>query len=317
MTFVPLGALGEEYRRISMTSEVMIGFAGLGAMGFPITENIVKAGHRIAVYDIDEKRSGSFEARARICDSPKDLAETADIVFLCLPTLQSHWDILNGPLGLLQGSRMGICVITGTVGPSFAREIEQALAAKGVLTVDAPMTGGRLRAASGTLTIMLSGPPEAIAKVEPVISAYGNKIVPFGDSVGQAQTMKLINNIMSAANLTIAAEALVFGGKAGLDPEQVLEVVNSGTGRNELTHTVVPQNVLTRNFDFGSSIATVKKDMTAAIDEADRLGTPVEMTRLIRDLFEKVGRELDENADQTQLVRYFENLAGIELPKTR
>lgn len=279
---------------------------------------IVEAGYDVAVHDIDGAALQRFAGKARLAGSGREAADHADIVFVCLATLPAHHVVILGENGVAAGKAVRVCVVTSTTGPALVAEMETALAGRDIVVVDAPMTGGRVRAAAGTLTVMVSGPEAAVATVEPILACYGSRIARFGEVVGQAQTMKLINNIMSAVNFAIASEALVFGAKAGLHPEAMLEVINNGTGKNDATLTVIPQNVLTRRFDFGSSMAVILKDMGAAIAEAERLGAPVAMTRMVKAMFETaIAEGVPEGSDQTELVRALERAAGVEVAQTR
>jgi 2-hydroxy-3-oxopropionate reductase len=130
--------------------------------------------------------------------------------------------------------------------------------------------------------------------------------------------VKLINNIMSAVNFAIASEALVFGAKAGLDPEAMLEAMNNGTGKNDASLNVIAPNVLTRRFDFGSSMDVILKDMGAAITEAERLGVRVTLTRAVKAMFENaISEGVPAQNDETKLVRALERNAGVEAARTR
>lgn len=295
-----------------------IGFIGLGAIGAPMAIRIADAGYDLTVHDISEAAMQRLSGRARLAGSAREVSDRAEIVFVCLATLPVHHTVILGENGVLAGKAARICIVTSTTGPALVAEMAAGLAGRGIAVVDAPMTGGRVRAAAGTLTVMVSGPEAAVAEAEPVLACYGSRIARFGEEVGRAQTMKLINNIMSAVNFAIASEALVFGAKAGLDPESMLEVINNGTGKNDAALTVIPQNVLTRRFDFGSSMAVILKDMGAAIAEAERRGAPVAMTRAVRAMFEAaIAAGVPEEDDQTELVRALEREAGIEVARTR
>ncbi len=294
-----------------------IGFVGLGAIGTPMARRIGEAGHALVVHDISPAAMQPFAGQAKLAASAKEVADAADIVFVCLATLAAHHDVILGENGIAAGKAVRICVITSTTGPALVREMAAALAGRNITIVDAPMTGGRIRAAEGTLTVMLSGAPEATAVVEPVLRCYGSRVVGFGPEPGTAQTMKLINNIMSAVNFGISCEALVFGAKAGLPPESMMEVINNGTGKNDASLTMIPRNVLTRSFDFGSVIAVSIKDMTQAVEEAERLGVPVALTRCILQMFKDATLHVREEDDQTMLVRALEIAADTQIPKSR
>jgi 2-hydroxy-3-oxopropionate reductase len=295
-----------------------IGFIGLGAIGAPMARRIAEAGYELTVHDINAEALQRFAGKARLAGSAREVADHAQIVFVCLATLPVHHPVILGQDGVAAGKAARICVVTSTTGSALVAEMAAGLASRGIALVDAPMTGGRVRAAAGTLTVMVSGPAAAVAEAEPVLACYGSRIAKFGEEVGRAQTMKLINNIMSAVNSGIASEALVFGAKAGLDPEAMLEVINNGTGKNDASLTVIPQNVLTRRFDFGSPMAVILKDVGAAIAEAERLGVRVTLTRAVFGMFETaIAEGVPAQADQTELVRALERNAGVEVARTR
>jgi 2-hydroxy-3-oxopropionate reductase len=295
-----------------------IGFIGLGAIGAPMAQRIREAGYELVVHDISEPALNRFAGSARLARSAREVADHAEIVMVCLASLPAHDDVILGADGIVAGSAARICAVTSTTGPALVAKMESGLAGKGIAVVDAPMTGGRIRAAAGTLTVMLSGPDDAVAEVEPILRCYSSRVIRFGEAAGRAQMMKLVNNVMSAVNFAIAAEAIVLGAKAGLDPEAMLEVINNGTGKNDASLTVIPQNVLTRRFDFGSPMAVILKDMGAAIAEADRLGAPVAMTRAVAAMFERaIADGIPAQADQTELVRDLERVAGIAVARTR
>lgn len=295
-----------------------IGFIGLGAIGSPMARRLVDAGYELVVHDISEQALRAFAGSARLARSAREVADGAQIVFVCLASLPAHDTVILGAGGIVAGGTARICVITSTTGPELVARMQSGLANRGITVVDAPMTGGRVRAAAGTLTVMLSGPDDAVAAVEPVLRCYAGRIVRFGESAGRAQVMKLVNNVMSAVNFAIAAEALVFGSKAGLDPEAMLEVINNGTGKNDASLTVIPQNVLTRSFDFGSPMAVILKDMGAALAEAERIGAPVAMTKAVAQMFERaIADGIPAEADQTELVRDLERMAGVTVARTR
>ena len=171
------------------------------------------------------------------------------------------------------------------------------------------------RARAGTLTVMASGPKPAFDAVEPFLKAYASTIVYLGDRLGAAQVMKLINNMLSAANLAIASEAMVLGAKAGLDPEQMIAVLNAGTGQNSATLTKIPDHVLTRGFDYGGAMYITDKDLGAFAEEAAAFDVPIPLGDAVRRVYHDAAEAKTD--DITTVVRYFERAAGVTLPKTR
>jgi 3-hydroxyisobutyrate dehydrogenase-like beta-hydroxyacid dehydrogenase len=195
----------------------------------------------------------------------------------------------------------------------LARQLSAQLAARGVALVDAPVTGGVRGAQKGKLSSMVSGPADAIAIVRPVIDAYSSRIILFGDQPGAAQTVKLINNVLSNANLALALEALAFGAKAGIDVRDTLDLVNSGTGQNFATSVLIPEHVLPRSFASGGALAIVLKDMNILLDEADALGAPMPLARATLNLFRATEADFGPAGDWTLIGQHIEQQAGIIL----
>ncbi len=205
-----------------------IGFIGLGAMGLPMASRLLARNHEVTVLDLDPAVTAPLAASgAAIGRSPADVADRAEIVFTCLPSLAAVREVALGPDGIINGKAVRTYVSLSTTGSPLAKEIATALAARGIATLDAPITGGAPKARDGSLTVMVSGPYATFEAVEPLFGAFANHSVYLGAAPGGAQTMKLINNIMSATNLAIAAESMVMGAKAGLDPEQMLAVTTA------------------------------------------------------------------------------------------
>jgi 3-hydroxyisobutyrate dehydrogenase-like beta-hydroxyacid dehydrogenase len=291
----------------------VIGFLGLGSIGAPMAERILQAGYRLIVHDIRPEAMAPFQGRAELAQSPADVAHRTDIVFCCLATNSSFKDAVYGQTGIVAGHRARLYVHLGTNGSEIVQQLAEQLGRRNIATLDAPMTGGRRRAADGTLTVMASGPQAAFDAAEPVIRSYAGKIVYLSDQVGAAQVMKAVNNMMSLTNLAAACEAMLVGVKAGLDPQAMLEVLNSGSGQNSATADKVPRHVLPRTFDFGGSLAIVMKDSQTFLDEAAARGIATPISDAVRHCYETAlaaGSELD---DITTVVRHMERAIGIEL----
>jgi 3-hydroxyisobutyrate dehydrogenase-like beta-hydroxyacid dehydrogenase len=294
------------------------GFLGVGNMGLPMAGKLLDGGHRLTVFDINEAAMRPLlERQARRAASPKDLADQCEIVFVSLPTLAAFRAVAFGPDGLDQGSAMKLLVNTCTVGVPFVKEIEQAMAAKGVTVVDCPISGGPPGARAGTLSVMVSGDPAAVERVRPMISSWGRTVTVAGDKPGAAQVLKLTNNILSAVALAATAEAFVMGAKAGLDPEVMLAAVNAGSGRNSATESKFPLSVLTRSFDYGAEMHILMKDIDLAISQGEELGVPMWVCQAARLVFKHAMGKGAAHEDMTAIVTYVERDAGFEMPKTR
>lgn len=295
-----------------------VGYLGVGSMGQPMAMKLLDAGHQLTVLDINKDALRPFQER-QVAEavSPGDLADRHEIVFVSLPTLAAFRHVVFGPNGLLQGARLRILVNTCTVGVSFVREIERAMAEKGVVVVDCPISGGPVGARDGTLSVMVSGDPAAIEAVRPLISLWGPTVTVVGDKPGAAQVLKLTNNILFAVSLAATSEAFVMGAKGGVDPELMLNAINAGSGANRATRVMMPRAVLTRGFDYGAAMHILMKDIDLAIELGEELGVPMWVCQAARLVFKHAVFQGMADQDMTNIVRVIEQGAGFEIPKTR
>jgi 3-hydroxyisobutyrate dehydrogenase-like beta-hydroxyacid dehydrogenase len=295
-----------------------IGFVGLGAMGRPMAVNLVDAGHDLVVCDTDETPCAVLAQRgAAVAANAREVADTAELVLACMPNLDAAEAVATGADGALFGARASAFVNLGTTGSAYSREVAAKMAEVGKAFLDAPISGGPPGAEAGTLGIMCSGDEGTFKALKPALEAISGKLVYLNDQPGAAQTMKLVNNIISFGNLSVALEAMTLGAKAGLDPEQMLEVINASSGRNSATETKIPNHVLTRNFDYGGAMYIIEKDLELWRREAKMYQTPMWLGTNIRTLFMQAIAELGRDADITALALTLEKMAGVELPKTR
>jgi 2-hydroxy-3-oxopropionate reductase len=294
------------------------GFLGVGNMGLPMAGKLLDGGHQLTVFDIREAAMQPLlDRQARRATSPKDLADQCEIVFVSLPTLAAFRAVAYGPDGLIHCRAMKLLVNTCTVGVPFVKEIERALAEKGVTVVDCPISGGPPGARAGTLSVMVAGDPAAVERVKPMISLWGRTLTVAGDKPGAAQVLKLTNNILAAVSLAATAEAFVMGAKAGLDPEVMVSAVNAGSGRNSATESKFPLSVLTRSFDYGAEMHILMKDIDLAIAQGEELGVPMWVCQAARLVFKHAMGKGAAKEDLTAIVKYVERDAGFEMAKTR
>ena len=202
-----------------------------------------------------------------------------------------------------------------TCAPSaLSGSMAAALAAKGITAVDAPVSGGVGGARKGTLAVMLACPCNLVERVRPVLEPIG-KIFFLGEHPGSGQLMKLANNMLSAAALAVTSEVMVMGVKGGLDPQVMLEVINSGTGRNSASVDKFPKAILPRTFDFGFAIGLLLKDVKLCTDEAAGLGVPMICGNAIRELLAITSLRQGTDADFTTIVKTVEEWAGVEVKR--
>ena len=299
-------------------TDLTVEFIGLGDMGGPMAEQVVtKFPNQSIVFDISEKALAPFRGRAAIASGIIEMARRADVIIGCLPTVASYRDAVLGRDGIINGDRVSVYAHVGTTGSPLVHELQGELDKKRIAIVDAPMAGGPARARAGTMVVMASGDTEACAKAEPFLRCYANKIVHVGKQAGAGQVMKVVNNIMLSTDLAICAEALVLGTKGGLNPEQILEVVNAGTGENYASRNWAPEQILTRHFDMSASLVIMLKDIQAGLDEGAALGVPMPVGTTVHKIYARAAEEGSLRHDITTIIQPMERDAGIELPKTR
>ena len=290
-----------------------IGFIGVGRMGNHMARRLVEAGHKLVVYDTDARSlQRATAAGANAASSPADVASQADIVLVSLPTPNVVKAVALGDKGVSSGSKAKIFIDLSTTGPSVAGEVAKALEEKGIIAVDAPVSGGPAGADKGTLAVMVSGPKRLESELTPILSVIG-KVFWVGERAGLGQTMKLCNNLLSATAITITSEALVMGAKAGLDPAIMLDVINAGSGRNSATQDKFPRCVLPRKFDFGFATELLYKDVRLCLEEGERLGVPMIVGNAVRQLVGIAKAKLGGSSDITQIVQPVEDWAGVEV----
>ena len=294
------------------------GIIGVGAMGRPISENIANAGYDLVICDTNNATTNAFSKHdIKIAQTPKEMACQVDIVISCLPSLTAATDIVTGSDGVISGKRAKSFVNFGTFGSAYSVEIADILSKSGRAFLDAPISGGPPGAQAGTLGIMCSGDKNVFDAMKPIFQIICKEAVFLNETPGAAQTMKLVNNIISFGNLAIALEAMTLGAKAGLDPEKMLQVINTSSGRNTATEVKIPNHVLNREFDYGAAMHIIEKDLDLWRQEAEYFETPMWLGSSIRTLFRHSMSEFGRDSDITALALSLEKMAGIKIPKTR
>ena len=289
------------------------GFAGVGRMGALMAPRLLNAGYAVHVYDISQDAMvGMEKLGANSAASIADLADQAETIFLSLPNPEIVHGAALGKDGLLEGNKVKRVVDFSTIGPRMAGIVATALAAKNIIYVDAPVSGGLKGAREGTLAVMVACPKAVFAELEPILKTFGN---PFhlGEVAGQAQTMKLANNLLAAAAIALSSEAMVMGVKAGLNPKVMLEVLNTSTGRNSATQDKFPRAILPGTFDFGFTTGLSYKDVKLCIDEAEAMGVPMVCGAAVRQMLAVTNAMYGADSDFTSMCRVVESWAGVEV----
>lgn len=290
-----------------------LGFIGTGSMGAPIAASFLARGYPLLVYDVDQAAMKTLAGSgAEVALSPRDVATRADVVCFCLPTLESIREVTLGAEGLCHGTRISTCVNFSTAGPAFLREIARGLPPR-VTLMDCPITGGAAAARNGSLSITVSGDKSGFEVIRPLLDCVAAHVFYVGAQPGQAQIMKLLNNMLSFAAFVASCEAFALGVKAGMDPDAMVAVINTGTGRNSATTDKFPNNILPRTFDYGAKMMISYKDISLFLDEAERLGVPVWLAPVVKQVIGRAIAQDGDSNDVTTLVRQYEKLCGIEI----
>ncbi len=290
-----------------------LGFVGIGRMGAPMVQRLIEAGYTVTIYDTSRQACEALAANgAKVVDSPKAVADQVETVFISLPMPQVVLAVGLGENGLREGSKVRTVIDLSTTGPQASKELAAGLAEKSITVIDCPVSGGVAGATRGTLALMVAGDKQVYESLQPALAVLG-RAVYVGDQPGQAQTLKVINNLISVTALSITSEAMVMGVKAGLDPDIMLEVINSGSGRTNASEDKLPKYVLPRNFGFGFAIGLSAKDVRLCLEESERLGVPLQVGNATRNLLNAARDKFGEQADMTEIIRYVEDQAGVEV----
>jgi 2-hydroxy-3-oxopropionate reductase len=293
-------------------SEV-IGFIGVGSMGGPMASRLLDMGHELVIYDTRPEALARFAGRnVTVAQSPRHVADCARVVLVSLPTPDVVAKVATAPGGLCEGKKMEIYIDLSTTGPKTAEEVGEHLTRAGIGVVDAPVSGGVAGAAIGKLVLMVAGATEAVEQVVPLLKDLG-QVEVVGTKPGMGQSLKLINNVLSATHMAITAEAMVLGVKAGLDPETMLTVLNKGSGRNTSTEERFPKFVLTRTFDNGFANALMRKDLKLCMEMAETLQVPLWVATAVDRLWMQTVLQIGPNENTTTIVKTIEQWAGVEV----
>lgn len=295
-----------------MSETGTIGFIGVGVMGNPIAKHLIAKGHTVLAYDKSEQAVAALVAAgAKGAASIADVVDRAEIVFTSLPSPAVFTEVALGAGGVKDGKAVKIMVDLSTVGSRATRQAAAGLLDKGIDLVDAPVSGGAAGAQKGTLAVMVAGRPEAVARVRELLESFG-KLFMVGPQAGQAQLLKLLNNMLSSTAFAITSEAFVAGVKGGLDPEVMMSAINAGSGRSGASQDKFMKQVLPRSFDFGFPIGSVCKDIGLAVEECEALGVPMWVGNTVRQLWNFAGRQDGMQRDMTELVTSIEHWAAPE-----
>lgn len=292
-----------------------IGFIGLGIMGKPMSRNLLKAGHKLVVYNRSQEAVEELVREgAEAASSPKEVAERCSLIITMLPNSPQVREVVLGANGVIEGAHPGSMVIDmSSIAPGVSREIAMNLSKKEVRFIDAPVSGGEPKAIEGTLSIMAGGSALDFEEFYPILKAMSSSAILCGD-VGAGNVTKLANQIIVAINIAAVSEALVLATKAGANPETVYKAIRGGLAGSTVLDAKAPL-IFERRFDPGFRIDLHIKDLNNVLETGHDMGSPLPLTASVMEMMQTLKVYGLGQSDHSSLVQYYERLANIEVKK--
>lgn len=289
-----------------------LAFIGCGAMGAPMAERLIDAGHRVHIYDPNPAAAGPLVERGAVAaPSPRAAAAASEVAFACLPSPQVSRSVALDADGVGACKGLAVYVEMSTIGSRAVKEIAAGLSERGIAVLDAPVSGGPRGARGGSLSTMVAGPRAAFDRAKPLLETIARNVFYIGETPGLGQVTKLANNMISAAGMAAAFEASAMAVKAGVDARVLIDTINASTGRNSATMDKFPASVLTRSFDYGGKLSTMYKDVSLCLEEARELNVPMWVGANVVQLWFHAMTEGRGDDDYTTLIKMIENWAGV------
>lgn len=292
-----------------------IGFIGLGIMGKPMCKNLLNAGHQLVVFSRTQTSVDELVAAgATAAPNPKAVAAQVELVITMLPNSPEVKEVILGANGIIEGAQPG-CIVAdmSSIAPLASQQIAAALAAKGIEMLDAPVSGGQPKAVNATLSVMVGGKPEVFDRCVPVFKAMAASVVRVGN-IGAGNVTKLANQVVVALNIAALSEAMVLAAKAGVEPELVFQAIRGGLAGSTVMDAKAPL-MLDRQFNPGFRLNLHIKDLANALDTSHEVGAPLPLTAAVMEIMQTLQRDGCGDSDHGAIVRYFENLAKIEIKR--
>jgi 3-hydroxyisobutyrate dehydrogenase len=293
-------------------NKMRVGFIGLGIMGRPMAEHILRAGHQLTVFNRTAAKTKQLEALgASVEESPAGVAARAEVVITMVTDTSDVEQVIAGRGGVLETIREGSIVIDmSSIAPNTERRLDAQLRQRGCNLIDAPVSGGDVGARNATLAIMAGGERQAFDRIRPILEAMGKHVTYCGLS-GSGQVAKLCNQILVTVTMLGVSEALVFARKNGLDPSVMIEAVKDGAAGSWQLSNLAPK-VVARDFAPGFMIDLVQKDLRILLRSAAAVAVPLPAASLVHQLFLAEQARGEGGAGTQALARVLERLAGLE-----
>ena len=289
-----------------------VGLVGLGAMGGGMAASLRRAGHRVHVHDARAQAAEAFAAAGGIaCASPAEVARACEVVISVVVNAAQTEAVLFGPEGAAQALRPGsVFVMCSTVDPSWSAALEARLEARGILYLDAPISGGAARAAKGEITMMTSGRAEAYAKCEAVLESMAARVYKLGERAGAGSTVKIVNQLLAGVHIAAAAEAMALGIHAGVAPAAIYEVITHSAGNSWMFENRMA-HVLAGDYAPLSAVDIFVKDLGLVLDTARERKFPLPLAAAAHQMFLQASAAGHGREDDAAVIKIF---PGIELP---
>lgn len=302
---------------IEQPTRPAVGLIGLGAMGIEVALNILRKGFRVVGYDVRDSAYARFEAEGgQRADTPADVGRQASVVIVFTVNAAQAESVLSGEQGVLTAmGGSGIVALCCTALPEDAKRLGAMAAEKGVTLLDSPVSGGTAGAAAGTLTIMAAGPKDAFDRARPVFDAFSANLYHLGEEWGLGSTMKMVNQLLVGVHIAAACEAVAFGARAGIDPELLFEIISRSAGSSWAFKDRVPR-ILAANYAPPSSAVNIfVKDLGIVLDTARGMTFPLPLAGSAYQQFVAASAAGWGNEDDSSVVRLYQRIADIPLPK--
>jgi len=283
-------------------------------MGYPMARNLLRAGHEVALWSHTAAKAKQLaaEGKGAACDSPKQVGERADYIFVCVGDTKMSERVLTGSNGVIEGAKAGTVVAdASTIAPATSRRIGQRLAEKQIQFLDAPCTGSKPGAENATLTFMIGGDRGVFEKTKPFLEVMGKQFYYCG-GLGLGLQAKLTQNQILANIMQAFNEGMVLSTKGGIDPELMLEILNNSAAKSGLIAFKAPY-VFRRDFSTNFSTKWMHKDIALALESAEELNVPMPLTGLTKQMFLAAIAKGYGDLDMCSTVRVMEEWAGVEV----
>jgi 3-hydroxyisobutyrate dehydrogenase-like beta-hydroxyacid dehydrogenase len=293
-----------------------VGFLGLGIMGYPMAEHLVKGGKTVTVWSNNQEKAQRFatETGATAAPTPKAVAEAVEVLFLCVGTTEMSREVLLGKNGVVESGRKGLIVAdASTISPEGSRALTTELEAAGMHYLGAPCTGSKVGAEGGTLTFMVGGDQQIFEQTKPIFELMGKQFYYCGGP-GMGLQAKLTQNLILANIMQAFNEGIVLATKGGVPPETMYQILDNSAAKSGLISGKAPK-IFKRDFSTHFSTKWMHKDVSMALETGKALGVPLPITAVTQQMFQAAISGGDAETDFCATVKTMEKLAGVEVKK--